>query len=203
MTDTALVLSHVEDELFLYKQQLAALGFDVAWCPLAIPTRDLGGVVATAAPRVIVVICSKVTETILVRLRHIMAHCCAPLLVFTADDDSRMIDEALRAGVASYVVDPDGAADRLPAIMRVADARCRLEQQRRFDLMQARQSLQERKTIDRAKGILMDRKGLSEFDAYQLLRKSAMNNNEKIVDVARRVLSVASLSAERGESARS
>lgn len=203
MTDTALVLSAVEDELFSYKQQLTALGYDVAWCPLTVATQDLRGVIATAAPKAIVIICSQVHETILVRVRHIMAHCCAPVLVFTADDDPRMIDETLRAGVAAYVVDPDGAADRLPAIIRVADARCRLDQQRKLALFQAQQSLQERKTIDRAKGILMDRKGLSELEAYQLLRKSAMNNNEKIVDVARRVLSVATVMADRGECARS
>lgn len=74
-------------------------------------------------------------------------------------------------------------------------ARFEHEQELRDELAQAKTELQDRKLIDRAKGLLMQRQGISEQDAYEKLRKTAMDKNLKMVDVAQRMLDVLDLLA--------
>jgi len=84
-------------------------------------------------------------------------------------------------------------ADRLQPILDVAVARFEHDQALRGQLRDAQARLVERKLIERAKGILMEQKGVTEERAYRLLRKLAMDRNAKLVDVAQQVVDVAKL----------
>lgn len=117
-----------------------------------------------------------------------------PIVMFADDGDSRMIDEAVHAGVSAYVVD-GLRPSRLKPIMDVAIARFREFQALRTELEDTRNRLEERKLVERAKGILMQGKGMSEEEAYHALRKMAMDRNQRIGDAARNLIAVADLLA--------
>jgi two-component system, response regulator / RNA-binding antiterminator len=115
-----------------------------------------------------------------------------PIVMFTNDEDTTHVKDAVAAGVSAYIVAGLSPA-RIRPILDVAMARFQHEQSLRAQLAQAQSELHDRKTIDRAKGILMQRQGLSEQAAYEKLRKTAMDKGLKIADVAQRMLDVADL----------
>ncbi len=115
-----------------------------------------------------------------------------PIVLFTNDDDTSQVGAAIAAGVSAYVV-AGLAPERVRPVLEVALARFRHEEALRRELADARTQLSERKTIDRAKGLLMQRHQLSEDDAYVRLRRTAMDRGMKLVDVAQRILDVADL----------
>jgi two-component system, response regulator / RNA-binding antiterminator len=115
-----------------------------------------------------------------------------PIVMFTNDDDTTHVKDAVAAGVSAYIV-AGLAPERIRPILDVAMARFQHEQALRRELADARSELQSRKTIDRAKGLLMQRQGLSEQEAYEKLRKTAMDKGLKLADVAQRILDVADL----------
>lgn len=114
-----------------------------------------------------------------------------PIVLFTNDDTSHVRD-AIAAGVTAYVV-AGLAPDRVRPVLEVALARFQHEEALRRELADARNQLSERKTVDRAKGLLMKHHGLSEEEAYARLRKTAMDKGLKIAEVAQRILDVADL----------
>jgi two-component system, response regulator / RNA-binding antiterminator len=115
-----------------------------------------------------------------------------PIVLFTEDNDTSHVKHALAAGVNAYIV-AGLAPERIRPIIQVAIARFEHEQGLRHELQSAKAQLQERKTIDRAKGLLMQRQGLSEPQAYEKLRKTAMDKGLKLAEVAQRMLDVADL----------
>jgi response regulator NasT len=122
-----------------------------------------------------------------------------PIVMFTNDHDSGNARAAVAAGVSAYIV-AGLQSERIRPILDVAMARFQHEQALRQELADARleinqlsASAQERRVIDRAKALLMERQKLSENDAYARLRKAAMDKNLKIVEVAQRMLDVADL----------
>jgi response regulator NasT len=117
-----------------------------------------------------------------------------PIVLFTEDDDTTHVRDAIAAGVTAYVV-AGLAPDRVKPVLDVALARFQHEEHLRRELADARSQLTDRKTIDRAKGLLMQRQGLSEDEAYARLRKTAMDKGLKLADVAQRILDVADLLA--------
>lgn len=117
-----------------------------------------------------------------------------PIVLFTEDNDTSHVRDAIAAGVTAYVV-AGMAPERVRPVLDVALARFQHEESMRRELADARNQLSERKTIDRAKGILMARQGLSEEDAYARLRKTAMDKGLKVADVAQRILDVSDLLA--------
>jgi response regulator NasT len=117
-----------------------------------------------------------------------------PIVMFTQDREGAMIREALQAGVSAYVVD-GLAPERLRPILEVAVARFEQHHALRQELSEARASLAERKTIDRAKGIIMKQRACSEDEAYRLLRKAAMDGNKRLVEVAEQLVAMSKLLA--------
>ena len=115
-----------------------------------------------------------------------------PIVLFTNDDDTSHVGAAIAAGVTAYVVS-GLAADRVKPVLEVALARFEHEESMRRELADARTQLADRKTIDRAKGILMKRQNLPEAEAYALLRKAAMDKGMKLAEVAQRIVDVADL----------
>lgn len=115
-----------------------------------------------------------------------------PIVFFSQQGDGEMIDKAIKAGVSAYVIDGvDGK--RIAPIMAVATARFREFQELKNELEETKSTLVERKSIDKAKGILMQKKGMSEDEAYHALRKMAMDKNIKIVEAATQLIAVAQL----------
>lgn len=122
-----------------------------------------------------------------------------PIVMFTNDSDTSHVPEAVASGVTAYVV-AGLAPERIRPILHVAMARFRHEQALKRELAETRTELDElsaelrdRKLIDRAKGLLMQRQGLSEADAYAKLRKTAMDRGLKLAEVAQRMLDVVDL----------
>jgi two-component system, response regulator / RNA-binding antiterminator len=115
-----------------------------------------------------------------------------PIVMFTNDNDTTHVKDAVAAGVSAYIV-AGLAPERIRPILDVAMARFEHEQGLRKQLASAQGELQERKLIDRAKGLLMQRQNLSEQAAYDKLRKTAMDKGLRLADVAQRMLDVADL----------
>lgn len=117
-----------------------------------------------------------------------------PIVLFTQDSDTRHVPDAIAAGVTAYVV-AGLATERIKPVLEVALARFRHEEALRLELASARSELSNRKVIDRAKAILMQRHSIAEDQAYARLRKRAMDKGLKLVDVAQRIVDVADLIA--------
>jgi response regulator NasT len=107
--------------------------------------------------------------------------------MFTEESNSEMASSAIKSGVNAYIV--DGLEEnRVQPIIDVAIARFREFQALKDELDATRNQLSERKAVEKAKGLLMQRKNISEDEAYQSLRKMAMDKNKRIVDVAESVI---------------
>lgn len=115
-----------------------------------------------------------------------------PIVLFTNDADTSHVGDAIAAGVTAYVV-AGLAPERVKPVLDVAMARFRHEESMRQALADARLQLSDRKLVDRAKGLLMTRKGLSEEQAYAKLRKTAMDRGMKLADIAQRLIDAADL----------
>ncbi|UWR21228.1 ANTAR domain-containing response regulator [Sulfitobacter sp. S190] len=112
--------------------------------------------------------------------------------LFVDQTDAALTQAALNAGVSAYVVD-GLKMERIKSVLETAIARFKLMRQMQSELQAAKQALEDRKQIDRAKGILMRQRGLSEDAAYTLLRKTAMRQNRKVIDVAHALVTAADL----------
>jgi two-component system, response regulator / RNA-binding antiterminator len=115
-----------------------------------------------------------------------------PIAMFVDRSDAEMIEAAVAAGVGAYVVD-GLKKERIKAVLDMAVSRFNAFNKLREELDHARQALDERKVVERAKGILMKERGLSEEAAYALLRKAAMNENRRLTEVAQSVVTAAGL----------
>jgi AmiR/NasT family two-component response regulator len=115
-----------------------------------------------------------------------------PIIILSAYSDARTVEEATRAPIFHYLVKPVDPDDLAPAI---AVARARfdewLDARRQRDLLEMR--LEERKIIERAKGILMDSRGFSEREAYRFLQKTSQDKNTPMVELAKKILLAAPL----------
>lgn len=115
-----------------------------------------------------------------------------PIAMFVDRSDGAMIEKAVEAGVSAYVVD-GLKKERVKSILDMAISRFNAFSRLTRELEQARLELEDRKVIDRAKGILMATRGLSEADAYALLRSTAMNKNRRIIEIAQSLITAADL----------
>ena len=115
-----------------------------------------------------------------------------PIICFSEDGDRDRMHAALEAGVSAYVA-AGLSADWVKAVLDVAVARFEVDQKLRDELSETRMKLAERKVIERAKGLLMERHRCSEDDAYRKLRRLAMDKNLRLSDVAQRMIDVADL----------
>ncbi len=106
-----------------------------------------------------------------------------PIAMFVDQSDTSMIEAAIDAGVSTYIVD-GLKKERVKPILDMTISRFNAVNRLREELEATRGELADRKVIDRAKGILMKMRGLSEDEAYKLLRKTAMDQNRRVAEVA-------------------
>jgi response regulator NasT len=145
-----------------------------------------------ADPDVICIDLENPNRDVLEQLFQVSRSVRRPVAMFVDRSDSDMIRRAVESGVGAYVVD-GLKKERVRAIVDMAISRFNAFNRLRDDLERARQELQERKLIERAKGILMTQRGLSEEAAYALLRKAAMNESRRVVEIAQSVITAAGL----------
>lgn len=115
-----------------------------------------------------------------------------PVAMFVDHSDDEMTQAAVTAGLSAYVV---GALqpERIRPVLKTAIARFQMMSQMRLELEAAKQALADRKTVDRAKGMIMRARGIGEEEAYALLRKTAMSQNRKVIEVAQALLTASDL----------
>ena len=106
-----------------------------------------------------------------------------PVAMFVDRSEDGLTKAAIEAGVSAYVVD-GLRADRIKPVLDAAIARFHMFARMRSELAATKRALEERKTIDRAKGLVMKARGIGEDEAYALLRKTAMDQGRKVADVA-------------------
>ena len=115
-----------------------------------------------------------------------------PVAMFVDRSDDGLTSAAIEAGVSAYVVD-GLRPERLKPVMDAAIARFRMFQRMRTELAETKRALEDRKVIDRAKGIIMKARGLGEDEAYALLRRAAMDQGKRLADVAQALVATAGL----------
>jgi response regulator NasT len=143
-------------------------------------------------PDVVIVDAESADEALFARIGGMNQHVPRPVILFTDDDDHVKIGLAIRCGVTCYVVD-GFALERIEPIVRVAKARFEHDQAIRAERDDAQARLAERKLIERAKGILMRKRGIGEDEAYHALRRNAMERNMRMSELAERLISMSDL----------
>jgi response regulator NasT len=131
----------------------------------------------------VIIACDSPDRDTLERLREATQNNPSPVVMFVDRSQPGLGDQAVRAGVAAYIVDGLHPA-RVRTILEVAMSRFQLMQQLRSDLAKAQSDLASRKTVERAKGLLMKERGIGEEEAYAVLRKLAMNAGRPIAAIA-------------------
>ena len=159
--------------------------------PLAAPA-DLHASVAAVDPDVVIIDLESPNRDTLEDMRRIGEERPRPIVMFVDESDDQSIRSAVRAGVAAYVV-RGASPERVKPLLEVAIARFEEFQTLRSELARVKTSLADRKVIEKAKGILMQRSDLSEDEAYRALRRLAMNRNARLGEVARSVVEMAEL----------
>ncbi len=153
-------------------------------------TYDLATRVSVLQPDVIVVSIDSPGRDAIEDLRRTTEQQPRPIALFADRSDPATIAAGMEAGVSAYVV-KGLTQDRVQPVVDVAVAHFNRYHTMREELERARLSLVERKTVDRAKGLLMEQKGIGEEAAYKLLRKLAMDQNKRIGEVAQDLLTYA------------
>lgn len=115
-----------------------------------------------------------------------------PIVILSAYSDARTVEDATRAPIFHYLVKPVDPDDLAPAIA-VARARFNDWVQAKYQRDQLESKLEERKLIERAKGLLMDTRGLNEREAYRFLQKTSQDKNTPMVELAKKILLAAPL----------
>jgi len=150
--------------------------------------------IAETSPDVIVIDLENPNRDVLESMFQLSRAVQRPIAMFVDRSDQASIEAAVDAGVSAYVVD-GLKRERVKPIVDMAISRFNAFARMARELEEARSQLESRKLIDRAKGILMATRGLSEADAYALLRKTAMNQNRKISEIAESLITAAGLLA--------
>ena len=154
------------------------------------PKADLLAKVQELSPDMIIVDMESPSRDTIEDMRRITADRPRPIVMFVDQSDETTTAEAMRVGISAYVIDGLNPA-RVKPILDVAMARFLEFQKLRNALDQAKMDLADRKTIERAKGLLMKTRNIPEEQAHRLMQKLAMDQNQRLVDVARSILALA------------
>jgi len=143
-------------------------------------------------PDVVIVDSESPSRDTLEHLSTVSASCPRPVVVFSEDAAQAPMQQALQAGVSAYVI-AGLQPQRLLPVLQVAIARFEQDRQLRSQLEVAQTQLSERRVVDKAKGVLMAEVGFSEEQAYQHLRKLAMDRGQRLMQAAQQVLDARAL----------
>ena len=172
----------------LIEASLAGEGYEIV--ARVIGRADLQATVNRVEPDVIVIDMECPDRDTLEDMSRITRERRRPTVMFVDRSDSESIRAAVRAGVSAYVV-AGLSPERVRPVLEVAIARFTEFEELRRELESVRSNLEDRKVIERAKGILMKRRGLPEDEAFRLLRKMAMDRKLRLAAVARELVAAA------------
>ena len=185
-----LLVERTAERARVFEEALSAAGHAIAGRMRSAAALHDG--VARLHPDVVIVDVALADADTLAQIRTLAERTPRPVIVFTDDGDPARIDAAVRSGVTSYVVD-GFAPHRIAPIVRVALLRFQREQALKAERDEAQARLAERKLIERAKGILMRKRGIGEDEAYHALRRIAMDRNLRMGEVAERLITMSDL----------
>jgi response regulator NasT len=148
--------------------------------------------IATHSPDIVLIDIDNPSRDMLEELTVASGPLERPVAMFVSGAAGGLAKAAVEAGVSAYVVD-GLQAERIKPVIDTAIARFQVLRQMRTELAETRRALEERKVLDRAKGLLMKAKGISEDEAYALLRKTAMNQNRRVAEVAEALVTASGL----------
>ena len=149
-------------------------------------------IIETLMPDVIIIDIENPNRDMMEHLFQLTRTVSRPIAMFVDRSDTASIEAAVDAGVSAYIVD-GLKKERVKPILDMAVSRFNAFSRLQRELADAKSALEERKIIERAKGILMKMRGLSEEQAFALLRQTAMNEKKKISDIAQSVVTAAGL----------
>jgi response regulator NasT len=153
---------------------------------------ELLALIAELQPDVIIIDCDSPDRDTIESLRSVARHNPKPIVMFVEEGDGDLAREAVRAGVSAYIVD-GLSSSRVQSVIDVAIERFRLIDALHKELAKSKEDLAARKVIERAKGILMEKRGMTENAAYEAMRSMAMNQGKQLKEVAESIISVTSL----------
>lgn len=154
--------------------------------------QEVAAKIGAIAPDVVIIDLENPNRDVLEHFFSLSRALKRPIAMFVDKADLSSIEAAVDAGVSAYVVD-GLRKDRVKPILDMAILRFRAFSRMQDELEAARSELQGRKVIDKAKGILMKTRNISEDEAYALLRTTAMNQNRKIAEIAQSLVTAAEL----------
>ncbi len=143
-------------------------------------------------PDVVIIDLENPSRDVLEQMFQVSRVVSRPVAMFVDQSDAATTEAAIEAGVSAYVVD-GLKKERIRSILEMAVSRFNVFSRLQSELAEARSELAERKLIERAKGILMKHRGLSEDEAHAALRKTAMNENRRMHEIAQSVITAAQL----------
>lgn len=123
------------------------------------------------------------------RISVIDTYCPTPVICFSQDSDSNVIANSVKSGISAYIVDGK-SPERIKPILEVAYQRFKASQAMKKELNTVKDKLFERATIEKAKGILVQEKGMTEDQAYSTMRKMAMDQGRRISTIAHEICGV-------------
>ena len=180
-----MLLNDGEGRAASLRQTLAAAGVHVV--AEVAPGTDLAASIAQSAADVVLIDSDAPGRDTLENICVANSHSDRPVVMFTDDGNRETIRTALRAGVAAYVVG-DVPAARIEPLLTVAIERFAMEKTRREELREAQLRLADRQWVEKAKGILMKTRAVTEDEAHRLLRERAMQSQKRLGEVAREVV---------------
>jgi response regulator NasT len=183
----------VEPDSCRAAQIVEALG-EAGWRDVTVLDRAAGlaRAVERLAPDIVLIDLANPDRDTLEHLSAVSNPKARTVAMFVDRTDEALTRAAVDAGVSAYVVD-GLKMNRIKPVLETAIARFQVMRQMQSELDAAKRALEDRKTIDRAKGILMRQRGLTEDEAYQLMRRTAMSQNRKVIDVAQALVTAADL----------
>ncbi len=187
---SVLVIDEAESRAGEICAGLALAGYQVA--ALLSSALDLSARVEQLRPDVILIQTASPSRDTLEHLAVSNAELPRPVVMFASEGDGKVIRKAMKAGVSAYIVD-GLSAKRLQPVIEVAIARFEEYQGLKRERDDATRKLADRKVLDRAKGILMKARGFDEDEAYNALRKLAMDRKQPLTKVAMQVVEMADL----------
>lgn len=143
-------------------------------------------------PDMLILATDEPSEALLKTLAEINQLLPLPIIIFAENDSPNLIKGAIKSGVSAYVVS-EIIPQRLNSIISVANERFKSEQALRNELKRAKDQLESRKFVEKAKGIIMEQKQLNEQQAYTLLRKMAMDQGNSLAIVSKNLIDVHAL----------
>jgi response regulator NasT len=180
------VLIADEDEAALrgLHDTLVGLGHEVT--PFAVSVADATQLIAQEDPQVAIVVVHRDDEHALALIGEAVAYASGPVIAQLPDADVDFLSRAAEAGISAYV--ESGEGETIQAAIEVAVKRHREASRLNEKVEQLQGALERRGVIERAKGIVMERHGIGERQAFELLRDHARSSGRRVVDVAQAVL---------------